>query len=71
MKITVIHNVYLKNPYIHESILWNLGSLTSATDNYQYIIFNDNGDKSIYEDIKSLLSSKIQYVYSDINFGKI
>lgn len=71
MKITIIHNVYLKNPYIAESLAYNLGALETAKANFQYIVFNDNGDEAVRDDLESFIeSSKIQYIYSPINYGK-
>tara|TARA_R100000541_G_scaffold48671_1_gene55767 strand:+ start:47 stop:808 length:762 start_codon:yes stop_codon:yes gene_type:complete len=69
MKITVIHNLYKQNPYINESIRYNIQALEDTNVDYQYIIFNDKGDKEIYNDIKTLLSNKVEYHYSDHNFG--
>lgn len=71
MKISVVHNVYLRNPYILESIEYNLGALHAANADYQYIIFNDNGDTKIKEDIKPILGHlNVEYIYSPINYGK-
>ena len=70
-KITVIHNVYKRNPFIHDSIAYNLGALEKAKANYQYIVINDKGDKIIKEDITAYLDlPKFEYVYSPINYGK-
>lgn len=70
MKITIIQNVYLRNPYIHETIGYNLGALEEAGADYQYIIFNDNGDTVIKDDIVDYLNHpRVQYIYSPINFG--
>ena len=70
MKISIIHNVYNKNPYINESIQYNIVALEEANIDYQYIIFNDKGDKKIYDDIKDILNENIEYHYSKINYGK-
>jgi len=70
MKITVIHNVYLRNPYIHESIAYNIGALEKAKADYQYIVINDMGDKLIKEDITEYLDiPNLEYIYSEKNFG--
>ena len=68
-KLTIIHGVYRRNPYILETLVQNLMSLRAAriTD-YQYIVFNDNGDKEIEEDIKDYLG-EVEYIYSPKNFG--
>ncbi len=50
---------------------YNLGALFSINNDFEYIVFNDKGDESIYEDIKHLIvDDRIKYVYSDINYGK-
>ena len=69
MKISVIHNLYKPNPYVNESVRYNLHALKDANINYQYILFNDKGDKEIYGDIKDLINDKVIYHYSDYNFG--
>ena len=70
MKISIIHNVYQKNPYINDSIQYNIIALETANLDYQYIIFNDKGDKEIYDDVKDLINKKVVYHYSDKNFGQ-
>ena len=40
MKISVIHNLYKRNPYVNESIQYNLHALKEANVDYQYILFN-------------------------------
>ncbi len=73
MKISIIQNLYKRNPYVHESVRYNLVALKDAGVDYQYILFNDKGDKEIYDDVKDILESeddKIIYHYSDINYGK-
>lgn len=71
MKISVIQNVWKRNPYIAETIEYNLIALEEVGIDYQYIIFNDKGDKEIIEDIKPVINnnSKVLYHYSNINFG--
>ena len=49
MKISVIHNLYKRNPYVNESVQYNLHALKEANVDYQYILFNDNGDKEIFD----------------------
>ena len=70
MKISVIHNLYQRNPYVNESVRYNIHALEEANIDYQYILFNDKGDKKIYEDIQDLISDKVEYHYSDINYGQ-
>ena len=55
-KLTIVHGVYRRNPYILETLVQNLMALRAAriTD-YQYIIFNDNGDKEIEQDLSDYL----------------
>jgi len=69
MKISVIHNVYNRNPYINESIQYNLAALDEAKVDYQYIIFNDKGDEEIYDDVEHILNENTEYYYSKHNFG--
>ena len=73
--INVIHNTYEKNRHLRESAILNINALISIKQPFNYIIFNDHGDESIYDDVKDLLYESglngaghtIQYVYSDIN----
>lgn len=69
MKVSVIHNLYKRNPYVNESVRYNILALQEANVDYQYILFNDNGDKDIFEDVKNLINDKVIYHYSDFNFG--
>jgi hypothetical protein len=69
MKISIIHNLYKKNPYVNESIRYNIIALEEANIEYQYILFNDKGDPEIYEDVKDLITKDVIYHYSDYNFG--
>lgn len=67
MKVTVIHNTYRFNPYIRESVALNLQALQESKTDYQYIVFNDNGDTKIE---KEILDLDVEYHYSEYNFGK-
>lgn len=69
MKISIIHNLYKRNPHVNESVRYNIHALEDVNVDYQYILFNDKGDKEIYDDVKDLLSNKVEYYYSDYNFG--
>jgi cellulose synthase/poly-beta-1,6-N-acetylglucosamine synthase-like glycosyltransferase len=66
MKISVIHNTFRDNPFIRESVILNLKALKEANVDYQYIVFNDNGDTEIEDQVKDL---DVEYYYSDYNFG--
>jgi len=66
MKISVIHNTFRNNPLIRESVILNLKALQEAEVDYQYIVFNDNGDKEIEDQVSDL---DVDYFYSDHNFG--
>ena len=69
MKISIIHNLYKRNPHVNESIQYNILALEEANIDYQYILFNDKGDKDIYDDIKDFINDKVEYHYSKINYG--
>ena len=47
--INVIHNTYEKNRYLRESAISNIKALKDTKLEFNYIIFNDHGDESIYE----------------------
>jgi len=66
MKITIIHNTYRYNPFIRESVILNLKALNESNTNYQYIVFNDNGDPQIEKEVSDL---GIEYYYSNHNYG--
>ena len=71
MKLSLVHCVYGVNPYIKESIQYNLHALQEAKVNYEYIVFNDKGDKKVVNDIQDLIDNKeITYHYSNINYGE-
>jgi hypothetical protein len=70
MKLSIVHNLYKKNPYVNETVRLNLIALNESGVNYQYILFNDHGDESVREDVQEFLSDKVEYIYSDINYGK-
>lgn len=67
--VTIIHNTYDQNMYVRESAELNIKSLQDSGIDYQYIIYNDHGDPSIIEDIRHLLNNKVEYIYSNINYG--
>ena len=56
MKISVIHNLYEKNKWVNESVQYNVIALENANIDYQYILFNDKGNKEIYNDIKDFIN---------------
>ena len=79
MKFVIIHNVYTKNPFVKQTIDLNLIALENAGIDYQYIVFNDSGDNSMFDDVDNLPdilfknSKKLfdfKYYYSPINYGK-
>ena len=55
--------------YRYYNYEYPLIGLKDTTLDFNYIIFNDHGDKSIYEDVKDLVGGSVSYVYSDINYG--
>ena len=67
-KLTVIHSTYRKNKYVNESVRLNLLALKRICIDFQYIVFNDHGDKSVYDDVKEF-EPDIEYIYSEKNFG--
>lgn len=67
--ISVIHNTYERNVHVCESATLNIKALEQSGFDYQYIIFNDHGDSTIKDDVQHLLSDKVEYIYSDINYG--
>lgn len=76
--INVIHNTYERNRHLRESVILNTNALKATSQSFNYIIFNDHGDESIYDDVKDLLHEgrgdtiqhiTIQYIYSDKNHG--
>ena len=69
MKISVIHNLYKRNPHINESIQYNILALEEANIDYQYILHNDKGDEEIYDDVKDILNKNTEYYYNKHNFG--
>ena len=82
MKITVIQSVYLKNPLVPDALVRNIVALTNSGIDFQYIVYNDKGDAQIEDDIKHFINTleidsnlernfnNVEYVYSDINYGK-
>jgi hypothetical protein len=70
MKISLIHNQYKRNPYFIEAVRLGLHALRNENIDYEYIIFNDNGDIEIEQDAKEFLSDpRVKYIYSPTNFG--
>lgn len=67
--ISVIHNTYSRNEYIRESLALNVRALEDSKIDYQYIVFNDNGDPLIKQDLEGLIKDKVEYIYSDFNYG--
>ena len=71
MKLSVIHNLYKRNRFVPETVQLNLLALDSINTDYEYILFNDCGDKEIGNDLIDILPHKnVKYVYSLTNYGK-
>ena len=69
-KLSIVHNLYHRNEFVNESVRLNLLALEESGVDYQYILFNDKGDIDIKDDVKEFISEKVEYIYSDINYGK-
>ena len=70
MFISIIHNLYKRNPHVRDSVRYNILALEESKIDYQYILFNDKGDKEIYDDVKDILNNNTEYYYSKQNYGK-
>jgi len=70
MKITVIHNIYALNPFVDQTIRLNLFALEKSDVDYQYIVFNDNGNEEIIIKDNIVNNANVELVYSPINYGK-
>lgn len=71
MKLSIIHSLYQRNLFVNETVRLNLMALEQSGIDYQYILFNDKGDKKIKDDVKEFLcTKKVEYVYSKTNFGR-
>ena len=70
MKISLIHNMHSANEHYYSSALATISALEEINADYEYIFFNDNGDKEILNQISPLLNDKVIYYYSDFNFGQ-
>ena len=64
-KLSIIHNLYKRNEFVKESVRLNLIALKDANIDFQYILFNDNGDKDIWEDIIDYILYAVQSPISD------
>ena len=69
MKVSVIHNLYKHNPFVPESVRLNLLALEQSRIDYQYILFNDHGDRKIDDDVLEFVGQKVEYHYSPKNYG--
>lgn len=70
MELTIIHNVYGRSNHIRESVATNIKAIEDTKIEYQYIIFNDCGDKEIKQDLEEeVQNDNVKYVYSDFNYG--
>mgnify|MGYP003138341089 CR=1 FL=1 len=72
MKLSVVQNVWEINPYIRETLQYNLYALEESKIDFEYIIFNDKGNKKVLDSIKDIVDNnpKVTYHYSDINYGE-
>ncbi len=69
--LTVIQSVYNKNPLIAKSTVNQLMSLDALNVEFQFILFNDNGDENIINKIPDFIKNHkyFEYHYSDFNYG--
>tara|TARA_Y100000592_G_scaffold14601_1_gene20997 strand:+ start:7852 stop:8703 length:852 start_codon:yes stop_codon:yes gene_type:complete len=69
--LTVVQSVYNKNPLIAKSTINQINSLDTLGIEFQFILYNDNGDPSIIDDIPKVVSNHeyFEYYYADFNFG--
>ncbi|MBJ23429.1 MAG: hypothetical protein CMB64_02050 [Euryarchaeota archaeon] len=69
--LSVIQSVYNKNPLIAKSTINQISSLDSLDIEFQFILFNDKGDKEIINDIPDHIKNHkyFEYHYSDFNYG--
>tara|TARA_B100000287_G_scaffold433811_1_gene496491 strand:- start:3407 stop:4264 length:858 start_codon:yes stop_codon:yes gene_type:complete len=69
--LTVVQSVYNRNPLISLSTQASMLSLDSLGIEYQYIMYNDAGDKDILDDLPSHIKehANFEYHYSDFNYG--
>jgi len=69
--LTVIQSVYNKNPLISKSTINQINSLDVLDIEFQFILYNDNGDESIIEDIPVWIRNHkyFEYHYSNFNYG--
>jgi len=73
MKFVIIHNVYTKNPFVEQTMKLNLRALDQAGVDFEYLMFNDNGNKEIEEvanNIPEFIFKHVGYYYSETNYGK-
>ena len=70
MKVSIIHNLYKKNRFVNETVRLNLLALNNDGIDYQYLLFNDNGDPTILDDVKEFINDKVEYIYSKKNWGE-
>lgn len=70
MKVSIIHSLYHRNKFVNETVRLNVLALEESGIDYQYLLFNDKGDKEIKQDVNEFLNKKVEYIYSKINFGR-
>ena len=69
--ISIIQSVHSKNKQFSNALSTCFNSLKVLEIDFQYVVFNDKGDKTIIDDIpQHILSDKnFEYHYSNINYG--
>jgi GT2 family glycosyltransferase len=69
--ISIVQSVYSNNNQFKNSLLTCFSSIESLNIPFQYIIFNDKGDKDIINFIPQhiLNHPNFKYHYSDVNYG--
>ena len=69
--LSVVQSVYNLNPLISLSAQTTIVALDTLGIDYQYILFNDSGDKDIIKQIPEYIKAhkNFEYHYSDFNYG--
>jgi len=70
--LSVVQSVYNTNPLISLSTQTAIVALDTLGIDYQYILFNDNGDEDIIKQIPEHIKKhkNFEYHYSDFNYGR-
>lgn len=69
--ITCFHNTYEYNPLVTNTLVANYTAIKSTNIDFEYILYNDKGDKKVEELIPNWIreDNKFKYIYSNINYG--